>query len=60
MAQDVIFEDAKLEIKDVKELSLDATYISLAENACTERPVYVFECRIIEILRRERVRTCRR
>lgn len=51
VAENVIFGDRQLKVKDVQELAFNAANITLAENAGTERPVHVFESGIVEILR---------
>jgi len=50
VAQDVVFRNGELEIKDVQELALDAAHITLAKHTGAERPVDIFESRVIEIL----------
>ena len=41
MSEDVILGYAKLEVKDIQELSLDAPNISFVEESCAHRPVNV-------------------
>jgi hypothetical protein len=52
VAEDVIFGDRQLKVKDVQELAFNAANITLAEHARTERPVNVFESGIVKILAR--------
>jgi len=52
VAENVIFGDRELKVKDVQELAFNAAAITLAEHASTQRPVNVFESGIIEILAR--------
>lgn len=51
VAENVVFGDRQLKVKDVQELAFNAANITLAENACTKRPVDIFESRVVEILR---------
>lgn len=50
MAQNVSFEDPKLEVEYIEKLSFDAANIPLAEDPCAKRPVDVLKRRVIEIL----------
>ena len=50
VAENVIFGDGQLKVKDIQELAFNAANITLAEHARTERPVNVFESGIIKIL----------
>jgi hypothetical protein len=50
VGQEVGFRHSELEVQDIKVLSLDPSYVPLAEDTSAECPVYVFKCRIIEVL----------
>jgi hypothetical protein len=52
MRQQIPLPHAQLPIQHVEELALDASYVLVPENACTQRPVCVLECRIIGVLGR--------
>lgn len=54
MTQNVIFDNPKLEVEHVKELSLDAADVTFSEDPCAERPVDVLECGVVEVLQRRK------
>jgi hypothetical protein len=41
VAEQVVFCDLELEVKDIQVLPLDAAHVPLAEHACTHGPVDV-------------------
>jgi len=49
MAEEIGFCDAQFEVKDVKEFAFDPSDISLPEDTCAQRPMDVFERRVIQI-----------
>jgi len=57
VAQNVIFENSKFEVENIKELPLDPTDIPLAKDARAKRPVDILERGIVEILAREHYST---
>ena len=50
VGEEIRFRHRELEVQDIEVLSFDPSYIPLAEDTGAERPVHVFECRIIEVL----------
>jgi len=52
VCHDVVLADIQIEIKNIEELALDPTNITLAEDACAHSPVHVLERRVIQVLAR--------
>jgi len=50
VAEDVGFCNAKLKVEDIEVFTFDATNVTFAENASTERPVHILESGIIQVL----------
>lgn len=50
VAKNIIFENSKLEIEDIKKFPLDAAHIALSKDARAKRPVDVLESGVVEIL----------
>lgn len=51
MRHNIIFGDAQLEIKDIEELALYPSNVTLAEHTSAHSPVYVLQRGVIQILR---------
>jgi len=50
VAQQILFGNAEFKIENVEIFAFYATHIPLAENACAQCPVNVFQCRIVKVL----------
>lgn len=50
VAEDIGFCNAKLKVEDIEVFTFDATNVTFAENASTERPVHILESGIIQVL----------
>jgi hypothetical protein len=59
VCEEIILADAKLEVEHIEELAFDAADVSLPEDAGTERPVDVLECRVVQILMKKSGSTLR-
>jgi hypothetical protein len=50
VAQQGIFGDAELKLKDIEKLSFDSAHVPLTEHAGAEGPMYVLKCGVVQVL----------